>query len=134
MATPKPTSQKPSATARTQTRAAAAGSRRKDKRRWPMVLVLIGLAVAVAGWFYREPILGYTSAGAAYSAHVGCSCVYLGGRSLNSCKTDRIAGMEMVSMSQDEDARSVTARFPLLPSQTATYREGFGCVLEKWED
>jgi hypothetical protein len=30
-------------------------------------------------------------------------------------------------------ARSVTARFPLLASQTATYREGWGCVLEKWD-
>ncbi len=130
MATPKPTSRKTSSNVRATARRAG----QPRGRRWPWVVVLAGLAVAVTGWFYREPVLGYTGAGASYAAHVGCSCVYIDGRSLESCKGDRIAGMELVSMSQDEEAKSVTARFPLMPSQTATYREGYGCVLQKWED
>jgi hypothetical protein len=28
----------------------------------------------------------------------------------------------------------VTARFPLLASKTATFRDGQGCVLETWAD
>lgn len=41
-------------------------------------------------------------------------------------------GMELVTLSEDTGARSVTARFPLLARQTATYREGWGCIGEKW--
>lgn len=95
---------------------------------------MIALALVVLGWFYRTPILGYTGAGSSYSAHVVCSCRYIGGRSLDDCKKDRLDGMELVSLSDDENAKSVTARYPLLPSVTATYRKGYGCVLEKWED
>ena len=41
--------------------------------------------------------------------------------------------MELVTLSEDLEARSVTARFPLVSTTTATYREGYGCVLEEWE-
>ena len=41
--------------------------------------------------------------------------------------------MELISLSEDAEAKSVTASFPLLESQTATYREGYGCVLESWD-
>jgi len=42
--------------------------------------------------------------------------------------------MELVSLSDDAEKRSVTATFPLVAQTTATYREGYGCVLEQWED
>ena len=41
--------------------------------------------------------------------------------------------MEVVFLSEDAEAKSVTARVPLIASATATYREGFGCLLEPWE-
>jgi hypothetical protein len=41
--------------------------------------------------------------------------------------------MELVTLSEEPAAKSVTASFPLLASTTATYREGWGCVLEPWE-
>ena len=106
----------------------------QKSRRWPWVLLAIAVVLGGLGWLYRAPILGYTGAGSAYSAHVTCSCRYIGGRSLEDCKKDRLGGMELVSLSDDEEAKSVTARYPLLPSVTATYRKGYGCVLEKWED
>jgi len=40
--------------------------------------------------------------------------------------------MALVILSEDSAAKSVTARFPLLATQTATFRPGEGCVLEKW--
>ena len=97
-------------------------------------MLAVAIVLGGVGWIYRTPILGYTAAGTSYSAHVTCSCRYIGGRSLEDCKKDRLAGMELFSLSSDEEAKSVTARYPLLPSVTATYREGYGCVLEKWED
>ena len=46
---------------------------------------------------------------------------------------DKLAGMELVILSEDAEAKSVTARFPLLANETATLRDGYGCVLEPWE-
>jgi hypothetical protein len=31
-------------------------------------------------------------------------------------------------------AKSVTASIPLIASDTASYREGYGCVLDEWRD
>ena len=98
------------------------------------LLLVIGVAIAGALYAYREPIKGYASVGTSYAARVACSCRFVAGRSLEDCEKDKLAGMELVTLVDDTDAKSVTARFPLVTSNTATYREGYGCVLEKWED
>lgn len=98
-----------------------------------VVLTTIGLALAGAGWYFRAPITGYAGTATAYSAHVACSCRYIGGRSLEDCGKDKLSGMELVTLVEDADAKSVTARFPLLSSETATFRQGYGCVLEQWK-
>ena len=116
----------------------ASGPEKRRRRLWPrilLVLLLVLASVAAVAWFAnRTAINGYAMAGASYAARVGCSCRYIGGRSIGDCAKDKVAGMELVSLSDDPASKSVTARFPLVASQTATYREGYGCVLEKWED
>lgn len=57
----------------------------------------------------------------------------MAGRSLADCSKDKLAGMEAVTLADDIEAKSVTARFPLVTEATATYRAGYGCVLEQWE-
>lgn len=97
---------------------------------------IFGLLVLAAGalaWFWK-PLNSYAVTGASYGARVACSCRFVGGRELSDCKNDFEPGMELIMLSEDDEARSVTARFPLLSSQTATYREGAGCVPEPWED
>ena len=42
--------------------------------------------------------------------------------------------MGFVFLSENPEARTVTARVPLLASATAEHRKDWGCVLEKWED
>ncbi|GAA4642084.1 hypothetical protein GCM10023115_03690 [Pontixanthobacter gangjinensis] len=91
-------------------------------------------ALAVAAFTYRAPITGYAGAGAAYSARVACSCRFIGNRSMEDCAKDKLPGMELISLKEDADAKSVTAVFPLIASETATYRKGYGCILEKWEE
>ena len=76
---------------------------------WLLLLVVIGAGAAL--YSYREPITGYAE----------------------DCEKDKLDGMELVTLVDDVEAKSVTARFPLVTSTTATYREGYGCVLEKWE-
>lgn len=97
------------------------------------LLAIVALALAGAAWAFREPIKGYGSIASAYSARVACSCRFVGGRSLEDCGKDKLAGMEAVTLVEDVEIKSVTARFPLVAEATATYREGYGCVLEKWE-
>ena len=103
---------------------------RMRRRWWPIAVLLVLAALVAAFW---PTIAGYARVGSAYGAHVACSCRYAGGRSLEDCKKDFEPGMELVSLSEDQAARSVTASFPLVASATATYREGWGCVLEPWK-
>ena len=98
---------------------------------WYIMLVVLG-AVIVASWYYRAPALGYAQTATAYSARVDCSCRFVAGRGLDDCAKDKLEGMELVTLVDDERSQSVTARFPLIAEDTAFYREGYGCVLQKW--
>lgn len=96
------------------------------------LVILIFAAIAIALWAYRAPIQGYANVGTSYAARVACSCRFVAGRSLEDCEKDKLAGMELVTLSDDVEAQSVTARFPLVTSNTAVFQEGYGCVLEEW--
>ena len=116
-------------------RASGAKSKRSGMGRllvW--TLLIIGGASAAAAYAYREPINGYAQIGSAYAARVACSCRFVAGRPMADCEKDKLAGMELVTLVDDVEAKSVTARFPLITAHTATYREGYGCVLETWQD
>lgn len=102
--------------------------------RWVQLALVLAVAVAALFYFYSTPLLGYSRTGAAYGAHVACSCRYIGGRDMGSCKGDMEDGMSLVLLSDNPEAKSVTARVPLLASATARYRDGWGCVLDKWDD
>ena len=97
------------------------------------LLVLAVLAIGAAIYANRTMINGYGEVSTAYAARVVCSCRFVAGRSLEDCSKDKVAGMELVSLSDDVEAQSVTASFPLVTATTASYREGYGCVLEEWE-
>ncbi|BBC71395.1 conserved hypothetical protein [Altererythrobacter sp. B11] len=102
-------------------------------RHWPRILLLAVVLLAVLGWYYQAPIRGYTTLGTAFGARTACSCRFVAGRSLSDCKKDFEPGMEMVFLSEDEAAKSVTARVPLIASETARFRRGYGCVLDRWD-
>ncbi len=106
-----------------------------DKRRTPW-LKLLALMVLIAGglaWYYGDIIDGYAQAGTGYAAKTACSCRFIGGREMGQCKDDLMPGMAAIWLSEDDAAKSVTASVPLVESTTATYREGYGCVLERWD-
>ena len=104
----------------------------RSKRIWPRLALGLVVLAAGLGWFYHGQVMDQALAGTAYGARVACSCRFVGGRDLGDCRKDFEPGMSMVTLSENDQAKSVTASVPLLASQTATYREGFGCVLEKW--
>ena len=100
-----------------------------------LVLVIAGSALAVSWNGLREK----ARIGTAYGAQVGCVCRYVSNRPLASCKGDiAVAGLgrtaSLMRLSEDAEARTVTASVPLLWSETATYAQGRGCLLEPWAD
>jgi hypothetical protein len=101
--------------------------------RWPVILLGGGALAVGLSWYLRESLMDQALAGTAYGARVGCSCRYLGGRDLKDCEKDFEPGMALIRLSEDDEMKSVTASVPLLASQTATYREGYGCVLQRWD-
>jgi hypothetical protein len=103
------------------------------RRRW-LPWVITGLSLMVALFVvFLSPLRSFAATGASYGARVACSCRFVGGRALSDCKQDFEPGMELVTLSEDVDERSVTARFALIVSDKATYREGWGCVLDSWK-
>ena len=113
---------------------AEARVRRHGSRRagWVIAaLIMAALAAVLLAW--REPIRGYAAAGTAYGARVACSCRFVAGRSLDDCAKDKVAGMELIRLSEDEAARTVTATFPLVHAESASFTPGYGCVLNRWE-
>ena len=71
------------------------------------------MAEAALAW-YGGAIMGYARTGASLGAHAACSCHYVEGRPLGDCRKDFERGMALIMLSEDQEARSVTARFPLL--------------------
>jgi hypothetical protein len=117
-----------------ESRLATAKTRFPKLRRnlWVLASLLAGLAIAWIVW--GEGARRYAGAATAYGAHVACSCRYIEGRSLDDCAKDKIDGMQLVHFSEDAQAKSVTASVPFVASDTATWREGYGCVLKKWDN
>eukprot|EP01037_Dinobryon_pediforme_P001587 gene1587-1614_t len=112
--------------------AATASPAMQPRRRWRLVLVIAGLTVVGGLAAIWAPAQRYAQTGAAYGARVACSCRFIGGRSLADCQKDMEGPVAWASLSDDTASRSVTARYPLLARQTATYREGWGCQLQPW--
>lgn len=72
----------------------------------------------------------HAEVGAAYGARMTCSCRYVEGRSMDSCKGDTEPGMHIVAIADDPHAMAVTGSVPIMATRTARYRRGFGCLLD----
>ena len=101
-------------------------------RRW--LIALAALALGALGLTQGRGAYQTARAGASFGARVACSCRFVAGRPLSQCRNDFEPGMRMVFLSEDAETRTVTARVPLLASQSATFHEQSGCVLQPWTD
>lgn len=104
---------------------------RRPARRAIWWLALAALALLAWNW---RPLNARAVAAASYGARMACSCRFVAGRELSDCRKDFEPGMGLVMLSGNDEEKSVTARLVPLASETATYREGWGCVLEPWKD
>jgi len=128
-ATPEPTPPPPPPTPRPEAPAAQAPRR---PSRWsgclPWLLILLALLAALLIWKFPS-FKAQAELGSAYAARVGCSCRYVEGRSLDSCQSDFVPGMDMISLSEDPATKTVTGSVPLLSSRSARYAGATGCLL-----
>ncbi len=93
-------------------------------------LVAVAVLAVAAFWLIWNwgTIKGQARVGAAYGAHITCSCRYIEGRDMASCETDKEAGMEMVRLTDDPENKRIYASVPFLAEAVAERRGAFGCV------
>jgi hypothetical protein len=100
------------------------------QRRWVQwALAILLILAALFAWHYPS-LKAQADAGSAYAARIGCSCRYVQGRGLESCKADFEPGMEIVSVADDADAKAVTGSVPLISRRTARFKGASGCILD----
>jgi len=104
------------------------------RRRWRRIAALALLALLVLFAWLWSAQRGNAVTAAAVGARIGCGCRHIAGRPLDSCSRDFEPGMGLVFLSEDAESKSVTARVPLMASETARFVAGQGCVPEPWDD
>ena len=102
-------------------------------RRRVLILFLVLAIIATIGAFAYPGWKAQAQAGVAYGSRVGCSCLYVQGRSVKSCESDFLPGMEMVSLSADKEAKTATAQVRFLARRTARFSGTSGCIVDPVE-
>ncbi|WP_417320348.1 hypothetical protein [Erythrobacter aureus] len=112
---------------------ATAKTRSRKSRLWLWLILLVAALLGAAWLAWGDGLRKTGGVGSAYAARVACSCRFVAGRSMDDCAKDKLEGMELISLSEDAASKSVTASIPFIASDTASYREGYGCVLQEWK-
>jgi hypothetical protein len=114
-------------------RNSATGATRQMLRNGLVVVALVAaMGMAIAGAVYWPRLQARAMVATSYGARIACTCHYIAGRSLKDCRKDFEPGMALVMLDENAEARSVTARVPMIASQAASFREGAGCLLQTW--
>lgn len=102
------------------------GNRRRNVRLVGVVAAAMVLAAPVAWRQFRVSDLLTTGAG--YSAQQTCACLWVAGRTPESCATD-LDPLARKLVSVRVGSNEVTASALGLTTATAMYEKGFGCSL-----
>jgi hypothetical protein len=89
-------------------------------------VVLVAAAVAVAWRVFRVSLL--VNIGTGYAAQQTCACLFVSGRTLESCVGD-LEPLAQKLISIHPGTAEVTASSFGLATATARYEKGFGCSL-----
>jgi hypothetical protein len=101
-------------------------ARRKRLALGAVVVVVVAVAVAVAWRVFRVPLL--VNIGTGYAAQQTCACLFVSGRTLESCVGD-LEPLAQKLISIHPGTAEVTASSFGLATATARYEKGFGCSL-----
>jgi hypothetical protein len=103
--------------------------RRRRVLREAIVATALAALVVSAG-FALARIQRLVAIGAGYVAKQGCSCVFIGGRTLDACRADMPESMRDIQAELLPEARAVRAWVGALGARTASFRDGTGCTLD----
>ena len=92
-----------------------------------MYAIAVFWLLLVVGALVYEHARDLATVGAGYVAKELCSCVFVGGRSLDSCRPDIPETMERVEAELGPDR--VRASVPHLVERIARFEPPYGCVL-----
>lgn len=93
--------------------------------RW--VLIAVFWVLLVGGALLYECARDRSTIGAGYVAKELCSCIFVAGRSLASCRPDIPTSMDRVEVELGVDR--VRAFVPYLEQRIARYEPPYGCTL-----
>jgi hypothetical protein len=99
------------------------------KRRGKVLLaaLVVLAALGVVGW---RRIHFQADVGAGFVAKTVCSCMFVAGRSLESCRADVLPVMDRVKAEVLDEPHGVHAFVALFASRTATWEPRTGCTLD----
>ena len=96
------------------------------KRKWQLLVVVLVLLVGIGVWSGRDTFAA-ARVGTTYVAKQTCSCLFVAGRSPESCRTDfddeALGSLDVVS---SKSSVTVTALGGLISSR-AEFEQGYGC-------
>ena len=95
-----------------------------------LVVGAIGALVFAGGGYWTWQTSIAADVGAAAVAKVICSCVFVEGRSLESCQADQPPGFDKIQVTVDATARTATGSVFGVIARRATFSEQYGCTLE----
>ncbi len=95
--------------------------------RWVAIGVCWVVLVAAGLWY--QWMAPRASVGAGYVAKELCSCVFVGGRDLASCRPDVPETMDRITAELLTDGDGVRAKASFLAERIARYAPGEGCTL-----
>jgi hypothetical protein len=98
----------------------------RRKRLALAVVVALLVAVVVAWRVFRVPLL--LNIGTGYAAQQTCACLFVSGRTIESCLGD-LEPLARKLISVQPGVAEVTASGFILETATARYEKGFGCSL-----
>ena len=90
------------------------------------LVVFVVIAVVVAWRVFRVPLL--LNIGTGYAAQQTCACLFVSGRTIESCLGD-LEPLARKLISIHPGSAEVTASGFALETATARYEKGFGCSL-----
>ena len=90
-------------------------------------MLAIGILLLGGAGFFYVRLRAMAGVGAGYVAKEVCSCIFVGGRSLESCRPDVPESMDRVQAELLSDG--VVAFVTGLTSRVARFEPGFGCTL-----
>jgi len=99
------------------------------RRKWLLIAIVAVVAVAVAIAWRLFRVSDLAQIGSGYAAEQTCACLFVSGRSLESCRAD-LDPLAQWLVSVRPGPREVTATCLGVATATARYEKGFGCTLQ----